>query len=103
MWKYRCSRVASKNTGIFVKPWQFYVLADLEYPCILGEDFISRSKIVLDFDRKSLAIPDSPVEKIVPSIDEGNLDIDLTKTGLEESQKQELPDLFNSFVMFLPL
>ncbi|GFX68509.1 uncharacterized protein TNCV_2432161 [Trichonephila clavipes] len=55
------------------------------------------SKIVLDFDRKSLAIPDSKVEKIIPSIDEGNLDIDFTKTGLEENQKQELQDLFNSF------
>ncbi|GFU68970.1 uncharacterized protein TNCV_3398571 [Trichonephila clavipes] len=42
----------------FEKPWLFHVLADLEYPSILGVDFISGSKIILDFDRKSLAIPD---------------------------------------------
>ncbi|GFW69596.1 uncharacterized protein TNCV_489401 [Trichonephila clavipes] len=40
----------------FKKPWLFHVLADLEYPCILGIDFIGGSKIILDFDRKSLAI-----------------------------------------------
>ncbi|GFT11259.1 uncharacterized protein TNCV_1143831 [Trichonephila clavipes] len=81
----------------FVKPWQFHVLEESEYPCILGVDFISGSKIVLDFDRKSLEIPDSQVEKVIPSIDEGNLEIVLTKAGLEESQKHELQDLFNSF------
>ncbi|GFT99506.1 retrovirus-related Pol polyprotein from transposon 297 [Trichonephila clavipes] len=75
----------------------FHVLADLEYPCILGVDFISGSKIVLDFDRKALAIPDSQIEKVVTTIEEGNAEIDLTKTGLEESQKKELRDLFNSF------
>ncbi|GFW07926.1 uncharacterized protein TNCV_3920591 [Trichonephila clavipes] len=42
----------------FEKPWLLHVLADLEYPCILGIDFIGGSKIILDFDRKSLAIPD---------------------------------------------
>ncbi|GFT70158.1 uncharacterized protein TNCV_3456231 [Trichonephila clavipes] len=41
----------------FEKPWLFHVLADLEYPCILGIDFIGGSKTVLDFDRKSLVIP----------------------------------------------
>ncbi|GFX14343.1 retrovirus-related Pol polyprotein from transposon 297 [Trichonephila clavipes] len=81
----------------FSKTWQLHVLVDLEYPCILGVDFISGSKITLDFDKKSLAIPDSQVEKIIPSIDEGKLDIDLTKTGLDEGQKQELQDLFKSF------
>ncbi|GFS66683.1 retrovirus-related Pol polyprotein from transposon 297 [Trichonephila clavipes] len=45
----------------FEKPWLFHVLADLEYPCILGIDFIGGSKIILDFDRKSLAIPDSHI------------------------------------------
>ncbi|GFX73723.1 uncharacterized protein TNCV_4290391 [Trichonephila clavipes] len=81
----------------FVKPWIFHVLADLEYPCILGVDFISGSKIVLDFDRKSLALPDSQIEKVVTKIEEGNVEIDLNKTGLEESQKKELQDLLNSF------
>ncbi|GFX51181.1 uncharacterized protein TNCV_2735321 [Trichonephila clavipes] len=48
----------------FEKPWLFHVLADLEYPCIIGTDFIGGSKIILDFDRKSLAIHDSQVEDI---------------------------------------
>ncbi|GFX54065.1 uncharacterized protein TNCV_2337011 [Trichonephila clavipes] len=68
----------------FEKPWLFHVLADLEYPCILGVDFISGSKIILDFDRKSLAIPDSQVDTAVKTIEEGNVEIDLSKTRLEE-------------------
>ncbi|GFV79321.1 uncharacterized protein TNCV_71881 [Trichonephila clavipes] len=48
----------------FEKPWLFHVLANLEYPCILGIDFIGGSKIFLDFDRKSLAIQESQVEDI---------------------------------------
>ncbi|GFU51636.1 retrovirus-related Pol polyprotein from transposon 412 [Trichonephila clavipes] len=47
----------------FEKPWLFHVLADLEYPCILGIDFIGGSRIVLDFDRKSLAIQDSQASR----------------------------------------
>ncbi|GFU95727.1 uncharacterized protein TNCV_4889161 [Trichonephila clavipes] len=46
----------------FEKPWLLYVLADLECPCIIGVDFISGSKIILPFDRKSLAIPDSQID-----------------------------------------
>ncbi|GFT01948.1 retrovirus-related Pol polyprotein from transposon opus [Trichonephila clavipes] len=65
----------------FEKLWMFHVLADLEYPCILGVDFISGSKIILDFDRKSLAIPDSQIDKVVKTIEEGNVEIDLSKTG----------------------
>ncbi|GFY15017.1 retrovirus-related Pol polyprotein from transposon 297 [Trichonephila clavipes] len=62
------------------KPWSFHVLANLEYPCILGIDFIGGSKIILDFDRKSLAIRESQVEDI--KIDDGNLRVDLSKTKL---------------------
>ncbi|GFX14444.1 uncharacterized protein TNCV_1616271 [Trichonephila clavipes] len=54
----------------FEKLWLFHVLADLEYPCILGIDFISGSKIILDFDRKSLAISDSQIDKVVKTIEE---------------------------------
>ncbi|GFW09690.1 hypothetical protein TNCV_1393911 [Trichonephila clavipes] len=57
------------------------MLANLEYPCILGVDFISGSKIVLDFDRKPLAIP----------ADEGNLDIDLTKNRIRRQKNNGLP------------
>ncbi|GFX50291.1 uncharacterized protein TNCV_2892081 [Trichonephila clavipes] len=76
-------RATCRNVGIielnvwireFVKPWMFPVLEDLEYPCILGVDFISGSKIILDFDRKALAIPDSQIEKVVTTIEEGNME-----------------------------
>ncbi|GFY08996.1 retrovirus-related Pol polyprotein from transposon 297 [Trichonephila clavipes] len=81
----------------FEKPWLFHVLADLEYPCILGIDFIGGSKIILDFDRKSLAIPDSQINKVVKKVEIEKVEIDLSKTKLEEKQKWELQDLFNSF------
>ncbi|GFW98612.1 retrovirus-related Pol polyprotein from transposon opus [Trichonephila clavipes] len=59
-------RVVELNVRIreLEKPWWFHVLADLEYPCILGVNFISRSQIILDFDRKSLAIPDSQIDNL---------------------------------------
>ncbi|GFV29104.1 uncharacterized protein TNCV_4601361 [Trichonephila clavipes] len=63
-----------------IKPWLFHVLADLEYPCIIGIDFIGGSKIILDFDRKSLAIQESQVEDI--KVDDGNLRVDLSETKL---------------------
>ncbi|GFU65715.1 uncharacterized protein TNCV_5058491 [Trichonephila clavipes] len=81
----------------FEKPWLFHVLADLEYPCILGIDFIGGSKIILDFDRKSLAFPDSQINKVVKMVEIEKVEIDLSKTKLEEKQKRELQDLFNSF------
>ncbi|GFW13476.1 retrovirus-related Pol polyprotein from transposon 17.6 [Trichonephila clavipes] len=89
--------IECSNKGVFEKPWLFHVSADLEYPCILGVDFISGSKIILDFDRKSLAIPDSQINKVVKMLEEGKVEIELSKTKLEEKQKQELQDLFNSF------
>ncbi|GFY25652.1 uncharacterized protein TNCV_2487721 [Trichonephila clavipes] len=81
----------------FKKPWLFHVLADLEYTCILGIDFIVGLKIILDFDRKSLAIPDSQINKVVKTVEIEKVEIDLSKTKLEEKQKWELQDLFNSF------
>ncbi|GFT85909.1 uncharacterized protein TNCV_3255601 [Trichonephila clavipes] len=81
----------------FEKPWSLHVLADLEYPCILGIDFIGGSKIIIDFDRKSLAIPDSQINKMVETVEIEKVEIDLSKTKLEEKQKRELQDLFDSF------
>ncbi|GFS97410.1 retrovirus-related Pol polyprotein from transposon 17.6 [Trichonephila clavipes] len=80
----------------FEKPWLIHVLADLEYPCILGIDFIGGSNIILDFDRKSLAIPDSQIDKVVKTVEVENVEIDLSKTKLKEKQKRELQDLFDS-------
>ncbi|GFS74827.1 uncharacterized protein TNCV_1395271 [Trichonephila clavipes] len=81
----------------FEKPCLFHVLADLEYPCILRIDFIGGSKIILDFDRKSLAIPDSQINKVVKTVEIEKAEIDLSKKKLEKKQKRELQDLFNSF------
>ncbi|GFW50957.1 uncharacterized protein TNCV_3592391 [Trichonephila clavipes] len=81
----------------FEKPWLFHVLEDLEYPCILGIDFIGGSKIILDFDRNSLAMPDSQINKVVKTIEIEKVEIDLSKKKLEEKQKRELQDLFDIF------
>ncbi|GFT19614.1 uncharacterized protein TNCV_2534891 [Trichonephila clavipes] len=81
----------------FEKPSLFHVLADLEYQCILGIDFIGGSKIILDFDRKSLAIPDSHINKVVKTVELEKVEIGLSKAKLEEKQKRELQDLFDSF------
>ncbi|GFV08060.1 uncharacterized protein TNCV_1046891 [Trichonephila clavipes] len=64
----------------FKKPCLFHVLANLEYPCILGIDFIGGSNIILDFDRKSLAIQESQVEDI--KVDDWNLCVDFPETKL---------------------
>ncbi|GFW99259.1 retrovirus-related Pol polyprotein from transposon 297 [Trichonephila clavipes] len=97
----KCQNIAGVELNIrireFEKPWLFHVLADLEYPCILGIDFIGGSNIILDFDRKSSAIPDSQIDKVVKTVEEEKVEIDLSKTKLEEKQKRELQDLFNSF------
>ncbi|GFW63171.1 retrovirus-related Pol polyprotein from transposon 297 [Trichonephila clavipes] len=81
----------------FEKPWLYHVLADLEYPCILGIDFIGGSKIILDFDRKYLAIQNLQIKKVVKTVEIEKVEIDLSKTKLEEKQKRELQDLFDCF------
>ncbi|GFW53714.1 uncharacterized protein TNCV_3047731, partial [Trichonephila clavipes] len=53
----------------FEKPWLFHVLAHLEYPCILGIDSHRWIKDHFDFDRKSLAIPDSQINKVVKTVE----------------------------------
>ncbi|GFY29885.1 uncharacterized protein TNCV_4071981 [Trichonephila clavipes] len=60
-------------------------------------DIKGESKIILDFDQKSLAIPDSKITKVVKTVEIEKAEIDLSKTKLEEKQKRELQDLFNSF------
>ncbi|GFY27133.1 retrovirus-related Pol polyprotein from transposon 17.6 [Trichonephila clavipes] len=49
----------------------------------------------IQFRNRGPTIPDSQVEEL--PIDERNLEIDLSKTTLEESQRRELKTLFNSF------
>ncbi|GFY33560.1 uncharacterized protein TNCV_4558741 [Trichonephila clavipes] len=97
----KCQNIGIMELNIrireFEKPWLFHVLADLQYPCILRIDFIGGSKIISDFDRKSFEIPDSQIDKVVKTVEEEKVEIDLSMTNLEEKQKWELQDLFDSF------
>ncbi|GFY11004.1 hypothetical protein TNCV_2201121 [Trichonephila clavipes] len=74
----------------------FHVLADLEYPCIVRIFFIGGSKIISDFDRKYLAIPDSQIDKVVKTVEEETVEIDLSEKKLEGKEKRELLELFDS-------
>ncbi|GFT84094.1 hypothetical protein TNCV_1149611 [Trichonephila clavipes] len=60
-----------------------------------GIDFMKESKLTLDFDQKSLIIPDDQIKQL-PKV-EKPVEIDLSDTKLSEGQKQKLRNLFNSF------
>ncbi|GFV79957.1 retrovirus-related Pol polyprotein from transposon 297 [Trichonephila clavipes] len=63
--------------------------------CRLGIDFMKESKLTLDFDQKSLIIPDEQIKQL-PKV-EKPVEIDLSDTKLGEEQKQKLRNLFNGF------
>ncbi|GFU65891.1 retrovirus-related Pol polyprotein from transposon 297 [Trichonephila clavipes] len=67
----------------------------MQYQCILGIDFMKESKLTLDFDKKSLIIPDDQIKQL-PKV-EKSVEIDLSDTKLGEGQKQKSKDLFNCF------
>ncbi|GFS68081.1 retrovirus-related Pol polyprotein from transposon 297 [Trichonephila clavipes] len=67
----------------------------MQYQCILGIDFMKESKLTLDFDQKSLIIPDDQIKQL-PKV-EKPVEIDLSDTKLGEGQKQKLRNLFNGF------
>ncbi|GFV67468.1 uncharacterized protein TNCV_4621491 [Trichonephila clavipes] len=79
----------------FQNTWEFHILNNMQYQCILGIDFMKESKLTLDFDKKSLIIPDDQI-KLLPKV-EKPVEIDLSETKLGEGQKQKLRNLFNSF------
>ncbi|GFU71112.1 retrovirus-related Pol polyprotein from transposon 297 [Trichonephila clavipes] len=79
----------------FQKTWEFHILNSMQYQCILGIDFMKESKLTLDFDKKSLIIPDDQIKQL--PIVEKPVEIDLSNTKLGEGQKQKLKDSFNSF------
>ncbi|GFX11041.1 retrovirus-related Pol polyprotein from transposon 297 [Trichonephila clavipes] len=56
---------------------------------------MKESKLTLDFDQKSLIIPDDQIKQL-PKV-EKPVEIDLSDTKLGEGQKQKLKDLFNGF------
>ncbi|GFW49903.1 retrovirus-related Pol polyprotein from transposon opus [Trichonephila clavipes] len=67
----------------------------MQYQCILGIDFMKASRLTLDFDQKSLIIPDNQIKQL-PKI-EKPVDIDLTDTKLGDGQQRQLKALFNNF------
>ncbi|GFX70648.1 retrovirus-related Pol polyprotein from transposon 297 [Trichonephila clavipes] len=79
----------------FQKTWEFHILNNMQYQCILGIDFMKESKLTLDFDQKSLIIPDDQIKQL-PKM-EKPVEIDLSDTKLGEGQKQKLRNLFNGF------
>ncbi|GFW33164.1 uncharacterized protein TNCV_4699801 [Trichonephila clavipes] len=79
----------------FQKTLEFYILNSMQYQCILGIDFMKESKLTLDFDQKSLIIPNDQIKQL-PKV-ENLVEIDLSDTKLGEEQKQKLKDLFNGF------
>ncbi|GFW08836.1 transposon Tf2-9 polyprotein [Trichonephila clavipes] len=79
----------------FQKPWEFHILDNMQYQCILGIDFMKASRLTLDFDQKSLIIPDNLIKQ-VPK-EEKPVDIDLTESKLVDEQQRQLKALFNNF------
>ncbi|GFY21862.1 hypothetical protein TNCV_3295061 [Trichonephila clavipes] len=76
----------------FRKTWEFHILDNMQYQCILGIDFMKDSRLTLDFDMKPLVIPDDQI-KPLPIVEKA-VEIDLSNTKLGERQKQKLQDLF---------
>ncbi|GFU13627.1 retrovirus-related Pol polyprotein from transposon 297 [Trichonephila clavipes] len=80
---------------LFQKTWEFHILNNMQYQFILGIDFMKESKLTLDFDQKSLNIPDNQIKQS-PKMKKP-VEIDLSDTKLGEGQKQQLRNLFNGF------
>ncbi|GFT34325.1 retrovirus-related Pol polyprotein from transposon opus [Trichonephila clavipes] len=79
----------------FQKTWEFHILNNMQYQCILGIDFMKESKLTLDFDQKSLIIPDNQIKQLEKM--DKPVEIDLADTKLGDGQKQKLRNLFNGF------
>ncbi|GFX36194.1 retrovirus-related Pol polyprotein from transposon opus [Trichonephila clavipes] len=79
----------------FQRTWEFHILNSMQFQCILGIDFMNESILTLDFDKKSLIIPDDQIKQL--PIVEKPVEIDVSVTKLGEGQKQKLKELFNSF------
>ncbi|GFV81589.1 retrovirus-related Pol polyprotein from transposon 17.6 [Trichonephila clavipes] len=67
----------------------------MQYQCILGIDFMKASRLTLNFDQKSLIIPDHLIKQ-TPK-EEKLVDIDLTESKLNDEQQRQLKALFNNF------
>ncbi|GFX60657.1 uncharacterized protein TNCV_4917071 [Trichonephila clavipes] len=71
----------------FQKTWEFRILNNMQYQCILGIDFMEECKLTLDFDQISLIIPDDQIIQL-PKL-EKPVEIDLSDTKLGEGRKSE--------------
>ncbi|GFS78990.1 retrovirus-related Pol polyprotein from transposon 297 [Trichonephila clavipes] len=67
----------------------------MQYQCILDIDFMKESKLTLDFDQKSLILPDNQIKHLQKM--NKPFEIDLSDTKLGEGQKQKFRNLFNGF------
>ncbi|GFS78919.1 uncharacterized protein TNCV_4341791 [Trichonephila clavipes] len=65
----------------FQKTWEFHILNNMQYQCIFGIDFMKESKLTLDFDQKSLILPDNQI-KHLQKMDKP-FEIDLSDTKLD--------------------
>ncbi|GFT20906.1 uncharacterized protein TNCV_3130641 [Trichonephila clavipes] len=63
----------------FQKNLEFYILNNMQYQYILSIDFMKESKLTLDFDQKSLIIPDDQI-KHLPKV-EKPVEFDLSDTN----------------------
>ncbi|GFS96693.1 uncharacterized protein TNCV_4754051 [Trichonephila clavipes] len=91
----RSGRITDSDPRIPEKTWEFHILNNMQYQCILGIDFMKESKLTLDFNQKSLIISDDQIKQL-PKV-EKPVEIDLSDTKLGDGQKQKLKDLFNGF------
>ncbi|GFS69180.1 retrovirus-related Pol polyprotein from transposon 297 [Trichonephila clavipes] len=96
MSKYGSCRIKYSYKG-FRKALVVPCVSRFGIPMYSWDRFHRWIKDSLKFDRKSLAIPDSQINKVVKTVEIEKVEIYLSKTKLEEKQKWELQDLFNSF------
>ncbi|GFV33360.1 uncharacterized protein TNCV_1498801 [Trichonephila clavipes] len=64
----------------FQKTWEFHILDNMQHQYNLGIDFMKDSRLTLDFDKKSLVIPDDEIKPL--PIVEKPVEIDLSYTKL---------------------
>ncbi|GFX46045.1 uncharacterized protein TNCV_1920121 [Trichonephila clavipes] len=76
------------------KSWEFHILNNMQYQCILGIDFMRESKLTLDFDKKYLIIPDDQIKQLPIVEKPAETDLFHTKLGNSYSYRYELiPDV----------
>ncbi|GFV82364.1 retrovirus-related Pol polyprotein from transposon opus [Trichonephila clavipes] len=81
----------------FQKTWEFHILNNMQYQCILGIDFMKESKLTLDLDQKYLTIPDDQIKQFLNV--EKPVEIDLSDTKFEVPVLQ-LPNFTQQFNLF---